>query len=196
MSVNRLMVLFIALTVMIPIGRQLDAPIITQKMSYDFWLNPLSFKSFPLSCAKGTIVSGDYVILIDGDYYEGDQQKYDLWPAVQGIILMIFQDAEYQKWIHGDNFTTVLTKSGYPQLSWSATVFEDGQYQIVYSNDAITRKRIQGQITISNDLSQAFDYLFIPSSVIIVISIFLIIIVFLRKRKVSSFDRKRKRAAA
>ncbi len=197
MSVNRVMTLFIVLTMTIPIGQQFGDPIFTQKASHDFWLEPLSHKSFPITIMSNSTMSGEFKILVDGDQYTGDQQKYDLWPIVQGIILMVFLDSEYQNWLEDQNATAVLTRNGYPALSWNTGVIEAGDYQVVYSNDAITRKRIQGQIMVSNELSQLLDYIFIPSSVFLVVTIIVILINLYRRRRAQTKPvRKRKRTAA
>jgi hypothetical protein len=156
-------ILFTLVLSMVPV----NAPVHTQKITHDFWLEQFSFKSFPIVCQAGDSLHGSFLILVDGDQYQGDQQKYDIWPAVQGLTLMVFQNSEYLKWLNETDASSVLMKKGYSELSWNLKILESDIYYIVYQNDAITRKRIQGSIVIGNEVSQSIDYLLLPLGLIV-----------------------------
>ena len=168
----------ILLTMILMIGNGTPS-IITSKTTYDFWVDPLSYYEIAIDCPIDSSLSGNFRILVDGDQYEGDQQKYDLWPAVQKISLMIFQDMEYYQWISELNSTPIYSKNDYSQLSWNIAIREPGRYHIVFVNDAITRKRIQCQIFISNDALTVLQYLLILGSILVA---FILLIVYYRKR--------------
>jgi hypothetical protein len=144
-----------------------NTPVHTQQIAHDFWLEQFSFKSFSMVCQEGATLQGHFLILVDGDQFENDQQKYDIWPAVQGLTLMVFKSSEYLMWLNETDASSVFIRKGYSELTWNLKILESDIYYIVYKNDAITRKRIQGSIAIGNDVSQSIDYLLLPLSLIV-----------------------------
>ena len=151
-------ILFTLILSMVPV----NTPVHTQQITHDFWLEQFSFKSFSMGCQAGDYLQGSFLILVDGDQFENDQQKYDIWPAVQGLTLIVFQASEYLNWLNETDASSVFMRKGYSELSWNLKILESDIYYIVYKNDAITRKRIQGSIAIGSGVSQSVDYILFP----------------------------------
>ena len=182
-------ILFTLILSMVPV----NTPVHTQKITHDFWLEQFSFKSFSMVCQTGDSLRGSFLILVDGDQYQGDQQKYDIWPAVQGLTLMVFQNSEYLKWLNETNASSILMKKGYSELSWNVKIPESDIYYVVYKNDAITRKRIQGNIVIGNEVSQFVDYLLLPVGLIIFSGVFISLFLWNRNHRNHSDIKERRK---
>ncbi len=117
--------------------------------SINIWLDPLSYKTYRYHCEKGDILSGNIEVTLDGDYYIGDQQKYDLWVGWgDGIDFYIVNETSFDS-------TDVIAKSN-PEynrndvttLTWSLTIPSSGDWTIILDNDSsVYGKQIHGSIT-------------------------------------------------
>ncbi len=117
--------------------------------SQEFWLFPLSSKTFSVSCQTGDILSGQFTVTIDGDMYYGDQQKYDLWVGWgAGVDFHILNQSNKELYLMGEPFDSFYYVSDATNLSWSIEVPTSGEWYIIYENDsAVYGKQIATSVS-------------------------------------------------
>ncbi|MHA1907455.1 MAG: hypothetical protein ACW98Y_09195 [Candidatus Thorarchaeota archaeon] len=147
----------------------------------DFWLDPLSSEAYVFLCLAGDKLEGEIVITLDGDYYSGDMQKYDLWVGWgAGVDFYILNHTSYTQWLEGKSVTPYYAKNDVTSASWSITIPSDGEWYVIYDNDSsVYGKQVEGSITHE---SQGTN-LIIAIVLFSVVSIFGIIFIVTRLRK-------------
>jgi hypothetical protein len=103
------------------------------------------WESFPIHCHMGDTLSGEFIVKHDGELYPGDQTEYDL-SLLTGIDFLILDEANYDLWIQDESATPIFEMKTLVQLTWSIEVPHEGFWYIVYVNDSIYIKQIEGSI--------------------------------------------------
>jgi len=117
--------------------------------THDITMNASSYQSFPVYCLSGDTISGEFVVKHDGELYPGDQTEYDL-SLLTGIDFLILDEENYNLWIKDESATPIFEMKTLVQLTWSVEVPHEGLWYIVYVNDTIYMKRIEGSIVPPN----------------------------------------------
>jgi hypothetical protein len=151
---------------------------ITFLENHDINIQTLSSKVFTVDCIEDDILYGEFVVTSDGDLYPGDQRKYDLWVGWgNGVDFFIFNQANYDTWVLGEEAVSKFEKKDTISLTWSVTVDEAGIWYVVYVNDSPTYiKTVEGSI----QHSSAIDYLLISIEILGGVFVFTILIFLLR----------------
>ena len=112
---------------------------------HDITMDASSWTSFPVSCQSGDTLSGEFVVKKDGELYPGDQTEYDL-SLLTGIDFLILDEANYDRWIQDDSTTPIFEMKTLVQLTWSIEIPHEGMWYILYVNDSVYMKQIEGSI--------------------------------------------------
>ena len=121
--------------------------------THDIHLQTLSSRVFTVDCIEGEILYGEFVVTSDGDLYQGDQRKYDLWVGWgQGVDFYIFNQENYESWIDGETAVSFFERNDVNELSWSIQVDQTGLWYLVYVNDSPSyMKTVEGSINHGNN---------------------------------------------
>ncbi|MGY5857931.1 MAG: hypothetical protein RTU63_01080 [Candidatus Thorarchaeota archaeon] len=114
-------------------------------VAHDFLLEAISWESIPISCLAGDTLSGEFSLTNDGGLFIGDETKYDNW-LLGGIDFLIIDAANYELWIEGLSSTCLFERKGVVELSWSVEIPDDGIWYIIYDNNSIFMKQVEGDI--------------------------------------------------
>ncbi len=114
-------------------------------VTHDIIMDASSWTPFPVFCRSGDTLSGEFVVKKDGELYPGDQTEYDL-SLLTGIDFLILDEANYDRWIQDDTATPIFEMKTLVQLTWSIEVPHEGMWYILYVNDTIYMKQIEGSI--------------------------------------------------
>ena len=145
--------------------------------THNIWIYAQSWESFPISCAAGDMLSGEYVLTSDGDRFPGDETKYDNW-LLSGIDFLILDESNYELWIEELPATPIIELLDHEELVWSIEIPHDGLWYVVYFNDSIFMKQLAGSI---NHAGQN-DALFILIGIISVGSLLTITFIYWKKK--------------
>ncbi len=146
-------------------------------ISHEIVLDALSWKAFPLQCTAGDTLSGEFILTNNGDLFIGDQTKYDNW-LLDGIDFLILDAANYELWKDDLSVTSLYERKGMFELEWSIEIPTDGIWYIVYYNDSIFMKTVEGNI---QHISQSgFSY---PLLIVILIGLPSLLTIIFRFRK-------------
>ena len=113
--------------------------------THDVLLDAVSWKAFSYKCAKGDTLSGEFLLIRDGDLFIGDQTKYDNW-LLGGIDFLILDEENYNLWIHGNTTSSLLERETVVKLTWSVEIPKSGLWYVIYFNDSIYMKQIEESI--------------------------------------------------
>ncbi len=113
--------------------------------SHEIILDALSWKAFPLQCAAGDTLSGEFILTNNGDIFVGDQTKYDNW-LLTGIDFLILDASNYDLWINGLSIAPLFEMMTVYELVWSVETPSDGLWYVIYFNDSIFIKQVDGII--------------------------------------------------
>ena len=113
--------------------------------THDIIMNARSWTPFPVFCQSGDTLSGEFVVKKDGELYPGDQTEYDL-SLLTGIDFLILDEANYDRWIQDDSITPIFEMKTLVQLTWSVEIPHEGLWYIIYVNDTVYMKQIEGSI--------------------------------------------------
>lgn len=113
--------------------------------SHEIILDALSWKVFPLQCAAGDTLSGEFILTNNGDIFVGDQTKYDNW-LLTGIDFLILNASNYDFWINGLSTSPLFEMRAVYELAWSVETPSDGMWYVIYFNDSIFIKQVDGII--------------------------------------------------
>jgi hypothetical protein len=113
--------------------------------THDITMDASSWTSFPVFCQSGDILSGEFVVKKDGELYPGDQTEYDL-SLLTGIDFIILDDANYDLWIQDESASPIFEMKTLVQLTWSIEIPHEGLWYIVYVNDSVYMKQVEGSI--------------------------------------------------
>ena len=141
--------------------------------THDFVIEAVSWKSFPIACSSGDRLSGEFRLVSNGDLFPGDQTKYDNW-LLEGIDFLILDEENYSLWIENSLFIPIFERDSFTELEWSIEIPYNGVWYVIYSNDSIFMKQIQGSIIHSrpNDILIEMIGLFGLASVLTLILIY------------------------
>ncbi len=128
--------------------------------SHKIILDAVSWKAFPLQCAAGDTLSGEFVLTNNGDIFVGDQTKYDNW-LLTGIDFLILNASNYDLWINDLSISPLFEMRAVYELAWSVETPSDGMWYVIYFNDSIFIKQVDGIIyhTTQNGFSFALTLL-------------------------------------
>ncbi len=112
---------------------------------HDIVIDAVSWISFPITCATGDTLSGEFKIVNNGELFPGDQTEYDNWP-LDGIDFFVFCEENYILWVEGLTAISLLEGSNLNQLTWSVEIPYNDEWYVVYSNDSIYMAEIEGSI--------------------------------------------------
>ncbi|MHA1902673.1 MAG: hypothetical protein ACXADL_06960 [Candidatus Thorarchaeota archaeon] len=146
--------------------------------SHTFWMDPLSTQAFHLQCDAGDILSGVFVVLMDGDLFPGDQTKYDYW-LLNGIDFLILDAENYALWLNGNEANVHYITEDVSELNWSVEIPIEDTWYAVYSNDSIYMKQIEGSI---NHSGQG-DLIFLLLLIGIICTVSIPTLIFITKKK-------------
>ncbi len=114
--------------------------------SHDITMDANSWTSFQVVCQSGDTLSGEFVVKKDGELFPGDQTEYDLW-LLTGIDFLILDETNYEHWIQDESAAPIFEMKTLVELTWSIEVPHEGVWYVVYVNDSIYMKQIEGSIT-------------------------------------------------
>jgi hypothetical protein len=114
--------------------------------SHDITMDANSWTTFQVVCQSGDTLSGEFVVKKDGELFPGDQTEYDLW-LLTGVDFLILDELNYERWIQDESTTPIFEMKTLVELTWSIEVPHEGVWYIVYVNDSIYMKQIEGSIT-------------------------------------------------
>jgi len=122
-------------------------PVIPPKSlaTHDIMIDASSWVSFPVYCQSGVTLSGEFVVKKDGELFPGDQTEYDL-SLLTGINFLILDQENYDLWIEDYPSTPIFDMKTLVQLTWSVEIPHDGIWYVVYVNDTVYMKQIEGSI--------------------------------------------------
>lgn len=113
--------------------------------THNIMMDASSWTSFPVFCQSGDTLSGEFVVKRDGVLFPGDQTEYDIW-LLTGIDFLILDETNYDRWIQEESANPIFEMKTLIQLTWSVEVPHEGVWYVVYVNDSIYMKRIEGSI--------------------------------------------------
>lgn len=113
--------------------------------THDVIIDANSWQSFPVFCQSGDTLWGEFVVKKDGELYPGDQTEYDL-SLLTGIDFLILDEANYDRWTQDDSVSPIFEMKTLVQLTWSIEIPHKGIWYILYVNDSIYMKQIEGNI--------------------------------------------------
>jgi len=131
---------------------------INAQATQEFTINAHSWKSFSFHCKIGDTLSGEFRIEKNTELFPGDQTEYDNW-LLSGIDFFVFDDENYSSWIEGSSTTPLLTRPGIRELTWSVDIPYNDVWYVVYFNDSIFMKEIEGSIVRSGVYDQLIPLL-------------------------------------
>ncbi len=114
-------------------------------VTHDIIMDASSWTSFPVLCQSGDTLSGEFVVKKDGELYPGDQTEYDL-SLLTGIDFLILDEANYDSWIQDESVSPIFEMRTLAELTWSIEIPSEGLWYIVYVNDSVYMKQIEGSI--------------------------------------------------
>jgi len=146
--------------------------------THDFLLEAVSWESIPISCLAGDTLSGEFTLTNDGDLFIGDQTKYDNW-LLGGIDFLIIDATNYEFLMDDLSATSLYERKSVVKLSWSIEIPSEGIWYIVYYNDSIFMKQVEGNI---QHVSQSgLTYAFVIATLLGLVA--LLTLIFLSKKK-------------
>ncbi|TFH10705.1 MAG: hypothetical protein E4H14_02050 [Candidatus Thorarchaeota archaeon] len=148
--------------------------------THDFLLGAVSWKSIPISCLAGDTLSGDFSLTSNGNLFIGDQTKYDNW-LLDGIDFLIIDATSYELWMDNQSAPSLYERNGVVELSWSIEIPSDGTWYIIYYNDSIFMKQVEGNI--QHVSPYEFTYTFVIATLLSLT--FLLALLFIFKKKMS-----------
>ena len=147
--------------------------------SHEVILDALAWHATPISCLAGDTISGEFTLTNDGDLFIGDQTKYDNW-LLGGIDFLIVDSTNYEVWLDDLPVDSLYERDSIVELAWSVEIPSDGVWYIIYHNDSIFMKQVEGNIQHISQVGFAISVLVI---VLIGVPSILTLIFVLRKKK-------------
>jgi hypothetical protein len=122
-------------------------------VTHELVIGAHDWEAFPIQCYAGDTLSGEFQITHNGELFPGDQTEYDNF-QLGGIDFFVFDEVNYSFWVSGSSATSLLERPDLEELTWSTEIPYDDVWYIVYSNDSIFMKEIEGQIVRSGAIDQ------------------------------------------
>jgi hypothetical protein len=132
-----------------------QASVLTLQASatHDIVIDAYDWESFSIRCHVGDTLSGEFVITKNTELFPGDQTEYDNW-LLDGIDFFVFDEENYSIWVEGSEATPLLERIDFRELTWNLDIPHNGVWYVVYSNDSIFMKEIEGSIVRSGHNDQ------------------------------------------
>lgn len=147
--------------------------------THDLLLDSVSWESIPISCLPGDTLSGEFILTSNGDLFIGDQTKYDNW-LLDGIDFLILDAANYELWIDDLPVNSFFERNGIVELEWSIEIPSEGIWYIIYNNDSIFMKQVEGNI---NHISQrGLTYTFVVATLLGLATLLALLFIFRKKK--------------
>jgi hypothetical protein len=144
---------------------------------HDIVIEAISWISFPIMCSAGDTLSGEFRLVSNGDLFPGDQTKYDNW-LLGGIDFIILDEENYDLWVDGSIATSIFEGLSLVELEWSIEIPRNGVWYVIYSNDSIYMKQIEGRIIRSGPI----DILILLIGLVGAASFLTLIVLFWKKK--------------
>lgn len=113
--------------------------------THEIIMDANSYTSFTVFCQSGDTLSGEFVVKKDGELFPGDQTEYDL-SLLTGIDFLILDEANYDRWKQDDSASPIFEMKTLVQLTWSVEIPHEGIWYVLYVNDSIYMKLVEGSI--------------------------------------------------
>ena len=153
--------------------------VLTFNISHEFVIDALEWEATPISCLAGDNLSGELRLTNDGDLFIGDQTKYDNW-LLGGIDFLILDETNYELWLDDLPSSPLYERTSVIELTWSVEIPSGGIWYIVYFNDSIFMKQVQGNI---QHISQrGFTYTLVIASLVCTSALLILLYVVRKKR--------------
>ena len=120
--------------------------------SHELLMDPITWEAFSLQCDEGETLSGIFVVTQDGALFIGDDTRYEYW-LLEGIDFFICNAASYESWTDGDEVDPLYIRENVSELDWSVSIPSTGEWYIVYWNDTIFMKSLEGNFYRDSDIS-------------------------------------------
>ena len=120
--------------------------------SHELLMDPITWEAFSLQCDEGETLSGSFVVTQDGTLFIGDETRYEYW-LLEGIDFFICNAASYEAWVDGNEADYLFIRENVSELDWSVDIPSSGEWYIVYWNDTIFMKSLEGNFYRDSDLS-------------------------------------------
>ena len=147
--------------------------------SHDLILDARGWVSISLHCYAGDDISGEFTLTNNGDLFIGDQTKYDNW-LLDGVDFLILDAVNYELWKDNRPSSSLFEKKDVVELSWTIEIPSEGNWFIIYYNDSIFMKQIEGSI----QHSSLWDLVFISMVVVLIgLATLLSTVLIFRKKK-------------
>jgi hypothetical protein len=145
--------------------------------THDIVIEAVSWISFPITCATGDTLFGEFRIVSNGNLFPGDETKYDNW-LLEGVDFLILDEDNYNLWIEDSTVTPTFEQKSLFESTWSIEIPHEGIWYVIYSNDSIFLKKIEGSIVRTGP----YD-MFIPLIGLIGVASILILILIFKKKE-------------
>ena len=145
---KKLSLLILVLSLVVASAEAWDQTLIDYEQpmaTHDILLDAVSWKSFPIMCIAGDTLSGEFELTSNGDLFIGDQTKYDNW-LLTGITFLILDESNFDLWINDQPAEPLFEREGVNILTWTVKIPSDGIWYVVYFNDSIFMKQVEGSI--------------------------------------------------
>jgi len=120
--------------------------------SHELLMDPITWKAFSIQCDEGETLSGSFVVTQDGSLFIGDDTRYEFW-LLEGIDFFICNAVNYESWVDGDEADPLFMRESVSELNWSVNIPSTGEWYIVYWNDTIFMKSLEGNFFRDSDIS-------------------------------------------
>ncbi|MFW9800795.1 MAG: hypothetical protein ACFFD9_10185 [Candidatus Thorarchaeota archaeon] len=160
-SRRKLFVLLMLLLLLMPLGteakRSNQSTEIGPSDIHGILVDAVSWKTFSVYCEAGEILSGSFQVVKDGDLFIGDLKNYDYW-LLEGIDFFICSEASLESWENGEDLDALFEQSNVAKLTWSVEIPSAGTWYIVYWNDTVYMKTVEGSFFRESDAALPLVY--------------------------------------
>jgi hypothetical protein len=136
----------------------------------DISLQAISWKAYDVDCSAGDILSGFFKLTQDGDLFLGDQTKYDNW-LLGGIDFLIMNKETFETWSRGLPVDAQYERTSIGELSWSFDIPSTGKWYIVYFNNSVYIKQIEGNIIHTGATNDILNLILFSIAIVLVLSV-------------------------
>lgn len=145
--------------------------------THDIHILTLSSEVFIIDCVEGEILSGEFTVTGDGDLYQGDQRKYDLWVGWgHGVDFFVFNYENYIAWEDGEEATPFYEQKDAISLSWSINIDSTGFWYVVYVNDSPNYvKKVEGSINHTSDVDDVTNFIVVSITGTLILVVLLLV---------------------
>ena len=152
---------------------------LTLNSAHEITLEALGWEVTAISCLAGDSLSGEFTLTSNGDLFIGDQTKYDNW-LLDGIDFLILDATNYALWKDDLAVTSLYEREGVFELQWAIEVPSEGIWYIIYYNDSIFMKTVEGNIQRISPYE--FTYTFVIATLLSLTSLLALLFIYKKKK--------------